>query len=105
MSKKKTITVWVIMHYEIMFDDHIDSLQFHVSSTRKKAEEYIRKGCVAPYSWWQLHPHRLDHDSWVDGEEGVEVYYYSHTGKPLKSAPQKQALAAYQRAKARGEVG
>ena len=105
MSKKKSITVWVIMHYEIMFDDHIDSLQFHVSSTRKMAEAYIHRSGVAPYSWWQLHPHRIDHDSKSDGEEGVEVYYYSHTGRLLKSAPQKKALAAYQRAKARGEVG
>jgi len=105
MSKEKPITVWVIMHYEIMFDDHIDGLQFHVSSTRMKAEQYINNSGIAPYSWWQLHPHRIDHDPKSDGEEGIEVYYYSHTGRPLKSAPQKQALAAYQRAKARGKVG
>lgn len=105
MTKKNPVIVWVIMHYEIMFDDHIDCLQFHVSSTRKKAEEYIHKSGVAPYSWWQIHPHQIDHDFKNDSEEGVEVYYYSHTGRLLKSAPQKQAFAAYQRAKARGEVG
>ncbi|HQR07610.1 MAG TPA: hypothetical protein PLN21_12350 [Gemmatales bacterium] len=105
MTKRKRPIVWVIMHYEIMFDDHIDSLQFHVSSTRKKAEEYIDNHGMSHYSWWQIHSHRIDHDFKNDGEEGVEVYYYSHTGRPLKSAPQKQALAAYQRAKKRGEVG
>lgn len=104
MAKKKPVTVWVIMHYEIMFDDHIDCLQFHVASSLKRAEAYINKSGMMPYSWWQIHPHRIDHDFKNDGEEGVEVYYYSHTGRPLKSAPQKQALAAYQRAKARGEV-
>lgn len=104
MKKSKRSIVWVIMHYEIMFDDHIDCLQFHVSSTRKKAEEYIRESGVTPYSWWQIHPHRIDHDSRVDGEEGVEVFYYSHTGRPLKKVPQKKALVAYQRAKARGEI-
>jgi len=104
MAKPNRPIVWVIMHYEIMLDDHIDCLQFHVSSTRKRAEEYIHKSGMAPYSWWQLHPHRIDHDSRSDGEEGVEVYYYSHTGRLLKSAPQKQALTAYQRAKKRGEI-
>ncbi len=43
MAKPKRPIVWVIMHYEIMFDDHIDCLQFHVSSTRKMAETYIHK--------------------------------------------------------------
>ena len=79
MPKRKRTTVWVIMHYEIMFEDHIDSLQFHVSSTRKKTEEYIDNGGMAPYSWWQIHPHQSDHDYKNDDEEGVEGYYYSHT--------------------------
>ncbi|MFT3881190.1 MAG: hypothetical protein QM703_16190 [Gemmatales bacterium] len=104
MTKRNLCIVWVIMHYEIMFDDHIDCMQFHIASSLKKAETYIKKSGVMSYSWWQVHPHRIDHDG-KDGEEGVEVYYYSHTGRQLKSAPQKQALAAYQRAKKRGEVG
>jgi hypothetical protein len=96
MAKKK-ITVWVVMHYEYMFNEHIDSVQFHVSSSLKRAEKYISKTFVAPYSWWQIHPHLVDNDNWKDGEEGVEVHYYSHTGKPLRRPPFNRALAAWRR--------
>lgn len=46
--------VWVVMHYEIdgLPDaPGVDSVQSHVSSSLEKAEEYVRKRRVAPYSW------------------------------------------------------
>ena len=95
MKQKKT-TVWVVMHYEYMFNEHIDSVQFHVSSSLRKAEKYISESGVMPCSWWQVHPYVVDYnDFWDDGKP--EVHYYSHTGKPLRVAPFKRALAAYRR--------
>ena len=83
MSKKKQ-TVWVVVHYKFMGVEpcvRIDSVQFHISSSRRKAETYIREGWVVSWSWWQVHPHVLDAKP---GEvEGEEVYYYSHRGTLL----------------------
>ena len=100
MPKRKQSTVWVIMHYEFMFEGRLDCLQFHVSLTLKKAEEYITRHGMMPYSWWQVHPHVVDDD----GQEGDEVYYYSHRGTKLKAAPYEQAKAAYERAKKKRQV-
>ncbi len=95
---KKKATVWVIMHYEILQVNPftiVDSVQFHVASSRKKAEEHMRQSWVEPYSWWQVHPYVVDFEDCL--HEGEEVYYYSHRGKPLRSAPCKQAIKAYER--------
>lgn len=94
MAAKKQNTVGVVMHYEIMGVEphvYVDSVQFHVSSTLKKAERYIKRCWVCPFSWWQVHPHIVD----ADGDEGDEVHYYSHKGKALRQAPTKQAIRAY----------
>jgi hypothetical protein len=96
--RKKQKTVWVVMHYEIMGIPgalHVDCLQSHVSSTRKKAEKFIRDMWVYPFSWWQIHPHVVDCDDWLS--EGEEVYYYSHRGTPVRSAPVKRAEKAFLR--------
>ncbi len=88
-------TVWVVMHYEIMGPPDSpwpDSVQFHVSSSLEKAEEYIRSSNVAAHSWWQVHPHVLDS---TDPDEGDKVHHYSHQGAPLTAAPTPQAIAAY----------
>jgi hypothetical protein len=103
MSKKKPITVWVIMHYEV-FENQIDCLQFHVSSSLKKAEAYFRVHHVAPYSWWQVHPYVIDHDITKDGWEGDEVYYYSYRGTKLKKAPFNQVKAAFEREQKKREI-
>ena len=102
MAKKRPrITVWVVMHDEVMRGEQIDSVQFHVSSSLKEAEKYISRHWVAPYSWWQVHPHVVDHDDSCEGEEGDEVYYYTHKGKPRMSAPLRRALAAFRKAAAK----
>lgn len=103
MKKVKQV-IWVIMHYEVMGlpeNSHIDSVQFHVSSSRKKAEEYIRSSGVASHSWWQVHPHLLDAKGDDAVVEGKEVYYYSHRGAPLKSAPIRRATNAFRKHTAR----
>jgi len=97
-NKKKTI-VWLIMHYEFMFEGTLDCLQFHVSSTLKKAEAYVKKSGMMPYSWWQVYPYVIDEHG-----DGDEVYYYSYKGKRLMKAPWKQARRAFDVAKARGEL-
>ena len=94
---RRARTVWVVMHYEIMGlpdSSRVDSVQFHVSSSLEKAEEYIRKCWVDPYSWWQVHPHVVDS---LEFPEGDEVHYYSHRGTRLKTAPIKRAVAAYRK--------
>ena len=98
LKKRRRFRVWVVMHYEIMTGQYVDCLQFHVSSSRHAAEVYIGQSHVAPYSWWQVHPHVLDHDPVIGGWEGEEVYYYSHTGRPLQAAPIQRAINAYKRA-------
>jgi hypothetical protein len=72
----------------------VDCVQFHVSSSLKKAEEYIRSIIVFPYSWWQIYPHVVDDSAGTDGET---VFYYSHKGTPLRSAPFKRAEKAFKR--------
>lgn len=100
MSLRKR-TVWVVMHYEYMGlpdSPRVDSVQFHVSSSRDKAEEYIRDARMNSHSWWQVHPHVVDTSAF---EEGEEVYYYSHRGARLQSAPFRRAMAAFRRHAAR----
>src|SRR5215207_9613275 len=92
--KQTKPTIWVIMHYEFMGppqSPYLDSVQFHVSSSLKKAEKYIRDHVVDGHSWWQVHPHVLDAGG-ID--EGSEVHYYSHRGTPLKALPMKRARDA-----------
>ncbi len=97
MSRRKQ-TVWVVMHYEYMGssmeDCWLDALQFHVSSSLKKAEKYIQELRVDAHSWWQIHPHVLDAN---DFREGDEVHYYSHRGTPLSAAPHRRAVAAFRK--------
>ena len=100
--KTKRTTVWVVMHYEysrLKGVILVDCLQFHVSSSRKRAEKYIRSRSVSSYSWWQIHPHVVDCDDWK--MEGDEVYYYSHRGTPLRSPPFKRAEKAFLREEAK----
>lgn len=92
------------MHYEWMGlpeSARIDSVQFHVSSSLKKAEKYIRCQGVDSHSWYQVHPYVLDargDDRYI---EGVEVYYYNHRGTRLKSPPTGRTLSAFRRHVAR----
>jgi hypothetical protein len=96
MSERKRI-VWVVMHYEIMGpvdSPWIDSVQFHVSSSLDRAEQYIRNTHVDSHSWWQVHPHVIDA---ADCGEGQEVCYYSHRGTRLRSAPITRAITAFRK--------
>jgi hypothetical protein len=102
--KKDKQTVWVIMHYEFMglpTAPHVDSVQFHVASSLKKAEKYVRSSWVEAHSWWQVHPHVLDAEGEELSTEGDQVYYYSHRGSKLKSAPMKRAAKAFRKHTAR----
>lgn len=94
MSRRGQI-VWVVMHYEIMGPPEnirVDSVQFHVSSTLVEAEVYLRAMSVDSHSWWQVHPYIIDSNEF---DEGEEVYYYTHRGTQLKTAPVSRAIAAY----------
>lgn len=100
MSRRKR-TVWVVMHYEIMGhpeSPRVDSVQFHVSSSLEKAEEYIRGVRTDPHSWWQVHPHVVDS---ADFGEGDEAHYYSHRGTRLNAAPTRRSITAYRKQAAR----
>jgi len=98
---RRTRTVWVVMHYEIMglpASPWVDSVQFHVSSSLDRAEEYLRSLRVDAHSWWQVHPHVVDSANFPEGDE---VYYYSHRGTRLKAAPTKRSISAYRKHAAR----
>jgi hypothetical protein len=102
--KKHKQIVWVIMHYEFIGLPqwrHIDSVQFHVSSSLTKAEKYIGDTWVEAHSWWQVHPHVVDAKGDDASTEGEEVYYYSHRGNRLHSAPIKRASIAFDKYTAR----
>ncbi|HQR42179.1 MAG TPA: hypothetical protein PLX97_05830 [Gemmatales bacterium] len=103
MPKGQHVTVWVIMHYEYFYDGQIDCLQFHVSSTLKKAEAYMRRLYMAPYSWWQVHSYVIDNDHEKDWDD-EQVHFYNNRGKSLKKAPHKQAMRAFEKANAAGEL-
>jgi hypothetical protein len=99
--KRAEQTVWVVMHYEIMGvpdSPHIDSVQFHVSSSLTQAEQYIHGAHVAAYSWWQVHPHVVDAS---DGDEGTDVCIYSHRGTRLRVPPTVRAITAFRKHVAR----
>jgi len=97
MAKKKTRpqTVFVIMHYQIVHEDHFDCIQAHVASTLKAAEKYIASAEIPSFSWWQVHPYEIDADPVAEITAKETIYYYNHAGKASKSAPLKQALKAY----------
>jgi hypothetical protein len=99
---KKQATAWVLVHCEYMGTGpciYVDSLVSHVSSSRRRAEAYVRDVHVDPYSWWELREFVVDckdHDR--DGAAHVEeVLFYSHRGTPLRRAPFKRARTAYDR--------
>jgi hypothetical protein len=98
MGERRQI-VWVVMHVEIMGHPdkpRVDSLQYHVSSSLEKAEESIRNTLgTASHSWWQIYPFEVDSTDF--GDEGQEVYYYSHRGTRLKSAPEKRAISTFRK--------
>jgi hypothetical protein len=99
--RKRKRTVWVVMHYEIMGPadvPYIDSVQFHVSSSLKKAEAYVRATWVSAHSWWQVHPHVVDA---ADFDEGREVHYYSHRARQVQAAPTKRAFTEFSKHVAR----
>lgn len=98
----KSTTVWVVMHYEFLPSGNMDCMQFHVSSSLTAARRYIKRVFVAPYSWWQVHPHVIDHDDW-EVDEGVETYFFDYKGKPMTRPDHQRAWRAFERAKKRGE--
>jgi hypothetical protein len=86
------------MHYEVFRVKPftvIDSVDMHVSSSKAGAEKWIAANVVAPYSWWQVHLYWLDDDDWA--HEGERVYYYSHRGTSLPSAPFTRAVNSYRK--------
>lgn len=97
----RKLTVWVVMHYEIMGlpeSPRVDSIQFHVSSSLERAEQYVRTMSTDAHGWWQVHPHLVD---CTEGGEGNEVYYYSHRGTRLRAAPTRRAITAFRKHAAR----
>ena len=57
--KTKPREVWVVLHCEYMRNpkhQFIDEMLFHVASSLEAAEQFIRTGWVAPYSWWEIQP-------------------------------------------------
>jgi hypothetical protein len=92
---KSNRTVWVVLHCEYMRNpkhQFIDEMLFYVASSLAAAERFIRRSMVDRHSWWEVQRRFLDVE---DDDKMPEKHFYSHTGKPRKSPPHKQAMRAY----------
>lgn len=65
---------------------------FHVASSLKQVEKYVRDHHVMPYSWWKVECRVLDELS-----DKPETHYFDYRGQPRKSAPHASALRAYEK--------
>ena len=81
---KRARDVWVILHCEWVRkpeDRFIDEMVFHVASSLKAAECYVRELQGMPKSWWKIERFPLDKS--VDAAQ--ETRLYNHKGTPRKS--------------------
>jgi len=88
---KKATQAWVVIHCEFMGTSdapRMDEMVFHVASTRRAAERYIKSRFVSPFSWWQVQNYRVD----IDEVDEVNTLFYSHKGRQMKSPPHKFAM-------------
>ncbi len=95
MRRKQADGLWVVIHCEIMqfgSDPVVDEMVFHVSSSQRKAERYVKEGGVMPYSWWRVQRFVADETS----EEDLSLFY-DHKGGRIDSPPSKKAITIFKR--------
>jgi hypothetical protein len=100
--KKRRKTVWVVMyHYFMRFEGEViaENSLFHVASTKRQAEEYIRSRNPPSSSWWEIHPKILDCRDVVG--DRYDIFYYTHKGNPSQSYPYAKAERAFRREEAK----
>jgi hypothetical protein len=88
MAKRKK-SVWVVVLCEIA--DPAGCVWENVkivASSLKAAEAEVVRGWTAPFSWYRVERRLID-DTDTDPRE---VRFYSHKGRPQKSAPERRAL-------------
>ncbi len=96
MPRASDRSVWVVLHCEYMRDPKhrvIDEMVFHVASSPRTAERFIKSRWVSPYSWWEVQRRLLDV---ADDDVVPKKHFYNHRGQPRKLPPQKQAFRAYE---------
>jgi hypothetical protein len=91
--RKPKRTAWIIIHCEIFEAGFYDEMIFHVASSWRKAERYLVTHEMVMYSWWKVEVHGMDRNDYPE----PLITHYSNKGKPLKSAPDKKAWAAFER--------
>src|SRR5262249_41411584 len=99
MLSSKNGEVWVVIHCEIMqFGDTpvIDEMVLHVSSTKRRAERYIKGRSVMDYSWWKIQRYRVDTVNDDDDDHGP-VFCYTHRGTAIQSPPIKRAISRFKK--------
>jgi hypothetical protein len=87
--------VWVIIHCEIFHfgkEYVVDEMVFHVSSSKRKAESYVKEACVSSYSWWKVQYFDVDQSN-----EKEVCFYYTYKGKAVTSPSSKQAIANFKK--------
>lgn len=97
MTRTLAERLWVVIHCEIMqigADPIVDEMVFHVSSTRRKAEEFVKERGVMPYSWWRVQRFTVDETN----EEDLS-FFYTHEGTRIDSPPTKKAITIFKRMK------
>ena len=92
MKPRKPV-VWVVIHCEYLPREdlpYIDEMVFHVASSLKAAEHYLRPLHVDAYSWWKVERRSIDLP-----EDNPARHYYTYRGAPRKSPPHAAARRAY----------
>jgi hypothetical protein len=86
--------VWVVILCEIADrKGHVLEAVSHVASSLKSAEQNLRDGYIASFSWWRVERWHLDDAT----DEPGEVHFYSHTGRARKSTPKTVAVREFEK--------
>ena len=105
MTNRSKKFVWVVIHCEYVargpgLDDDLlpftDEMVFHVASTRRAAEKYVRVLHVSTHSWWKVEK-RLVNQPDYDADDRPERHFYNYRGKPRSKEPRSAALPQFQK--------
>jgi len=85
--------LYIVLHHEIFYGEHVDEMVFFVASSLEKAIEMIKESYgVSSYSWWEIQSYELDTLDWPE-----HVGWYGRKGGKLKEPPFHKALKAYEK--------
>jgi hypothetical protein len=95
--------VWLVSHCEVFKVQptfQIDEMPFHICSSLRRAEEYIRSLSMSDYSWWYLAEFSIDDPDHDKFARSIRVY--NHLGKQINKTPLNRAVKAFLKAWPKG---